>query len=95
VSGGPTIDTQGRVVGVNVSELRNAELLNFLVPVSHARALIAAAKDSAPNPALAKELWVLTHPDLCHAARIEAVFRLLHRELGKHGPLLRGSRVSR
>ncbi|MBL8513482.1 MAG: trypsin-like peptidase domain-containing protein [Betaproteobacteria bacterium] len=49
MSGGPAIDANGRVAGVNVSGLRNAQLLNFLVPVSHARALIAKAKDSAPR----------------------------------------------
>jgi S1-C subfamily serine protease len=49
MSGGPAIDANGRVAGINVSGLQNAQLLNFLVPVSHARALIAAAKDSPPR----------------------------------------------
>jgi serine protease Do len=45
VSGGPAMDDQGRVVGVNVAGYgRAAELTNFQVPVRFARELLARAK---------------------------------------------------
>ncbi len=44
VSGGPAIDAQGRVVGVNVAGYgRSAELTNFQVPVKFVRELLARA----------------------------------------------------
>jgi len=45
-----------------------------------------------PIPELASELWVLTHPDLRKTARIQTVFQLLHRELGKQAMALQGIR---
>jgi DNA-binding transcriptional LysR family regulator len=46
-----------------------------------------------PEPALASELWTLTHPDLRHTARIKAVYQILNQELGKLAPRLRGARM--
>ncbi|MBL8514856.1 MAG: LysR family transcriptional regulator [Betaproteobacteria bacterium] len=43
-----------------------------------------------PDASLAADLWVLTHPDLRHTARVKAVFQMLHQELGKLAPRLRG-----
>jgi DNA-binding transcriptional LysR family regulator len=43
-----------------------------------------------PEAALASELWVLTHPDLRHTARVKAVFQILQQELGKLAPRMRG-----
>ena len=43
-----------------------------------------------PEPNLASELWVLTHPDLRNTARVKAVFQLIHQELLKLSPLLQG-----
>jgi DNA-binding transcriptional LysR family regulator len=43
-----------------------------------------------PDIALASDLWVLTHPDLRHTARIKAVFQILHEELTKLSPSMRG-----
>jgi serine protease Do len=54
MSGGPTVTGAGRVVGVNVSTMGNQ--LGFLVPVAHARALLARAhqvKESSPSGLLA------------------------------------------
>jgi serine protease Do len=42
MSGGPTVTSEGRVVGVNVATLGNQ--LGFLVPVVHARALVERAR---------------------------------------------------
>ncbi len=43
MSGGPTIDEAGRVVGVNVATHRGGVLLSFLVPVRYARDLLDRA----------------------------------------------------
>jgi S1-C subfamily serine protease len=54
MSGGPTVTGQGKVVGVNVATMGNQ--LGFLVPVAHARALLArarAVKEAAPASLLA------------------------------------------
>ncbi len=51
--------------------------------------------DRAPNPApgaaWASELWLLTHPDLRHTARVKAVFQILQAELALQVPLLEGN----
>jgi hypothetical protein len=39
-SGGPLINTQGQVIGVLSFKLRNAEGLNFVIPVNYARGLL-------------------------------------------------------
>ena len=46
MSGGPTIDEAGRVVGVNVATHRGGVLLSFLVPVRYARDLLDRAIDA-------------------------------------------------
>ncbi|KFA94585.1 S1 family peptidase [Archangium violaceum] len=54
MSGGPTVTSDGRVVGVNVSTMGNQ--LGFLVPVVHARELVERArevKESSPSALLA------------------------------------------
>ena len=48
MSGGPAIDAEGRVVGVNVAARRDGEQLSFLVPVRYARELLARASTAAP-----------------------------------------------
>jgi serine protease Do len=48
MSGGPAVDEQGRVIGVNVARTRG-ELANLLVPVGYARKLIAKPRDAAPD----------------------------------------------
>lgn len=53
MSGGPTIDEQGRVIGVNVATAGNQ--VSFLVPVDRAAALLQTAlalKPNAPPPSL-------------------------------------------
>ena len=49
MSGGPAIDEAGRVAGINVSVRQGAQLLSFLVPVTHARTLAADITKSAPR----------------------------------------------
>jgi hypothetical protein len=47
MSGGPTVSSTGRVVGVNVATMGNQ--LGFLVPVAHARALLERSQGAAPS----------------------------------------------
>jgi hypothetical protein len=48
MSGGPTVDADGKVVGVNVSKQINGELVSFLVPARYAAALLEKARSGAP-----------------------------------------------
>ena len=48
-----------------------------------------------PDPALASELWLLTHPDLRDTVRIQAVMRVLYEELGKVAGLVGGACLRR
>ncbi len=47
MSGGPAVNAAGQVIGVNVSGYRFQQLVSFLVPATHARALIERA-DAKP-----------------------------------------------
>ena len=44
MSGGPAVNTAGQVIGINVSGYRFQQLVSFLVPAEHARALIDRAR---------------------------------------------------
>lgn len=44
MSGGPAVNTSGRVFGVNVSNLLNSQLISFIVPATAAVALVERAK---------------------------------------------------
>jgi hypothetical protein len=48
MSGGPALDGQGRVVGVNVATRRDGQQVSFLVPSAPAIALIEKGRDAAP-----------------------------------------------
>ncbi len=48
MSGGPALDDQGRLVGVNVAARRDGEQISFLVPVDPVRRLLARAAAGAP-----------------------------------------------
>jgi S1-C subfamily serine protease len=45
MSGGPALDTRGRVYGVNVSVVTGRQLVGFVVPAKHVPALLARAKE--------------------------------------------------
>ncbi len=49
MSGGPSIDDAGRVVGVNVATRRGGQLLSFLVPVRYTRELLERAWQAPPR----------------------------------------------
>ena len=48
VSGGPALDEQGRVIGVNVASRRDGEQVSFLVPAEFAEDLLHRGRDLAP-----------------------------------------------
>ena len=48
MSGGPVLDEEGRVVGINVSKRRDGEQLSFLVPAEFAEVLLARAAKAQP-----------------------------------------------
>jgi hypothetical protein len=56
MSGGPALDEQGRLVGVNVAARRDGEQVSFLVPAAPVRALLERGRDNAPitSPAWAE-----------------------------------------
>jgi hypothetical protein len=51
MSGGPAVNAQGEVVGINVATRRGGQLISFLVPARFAAALLARARDQKqPDP---------------------------------------------
>jgi serine protease Do len=48
MSGGPALDAQGHVVGINVAKRLDGEQVSFLVPAEHAQKLIAASSQATP-----------------------------------------------
>ncbi len=66
MSGGPTLDDRGRVIGVNVAARRDGEQVSFLVPAVFAERLLAKGRDAKPvtepmHPRLVQQL--LAHQD--------------------------------
>ncbi len=53
MSGGPALDDQGQVIGINVARRVDGEQVSFLVPASFAVALLARGRDAAPIKAAA------------------------------------------
>ena len=53
MSGGPALDSQGNVIGINVARRVDGEQVSFLVPASFAVALLARGRDAAPLNAAA------------------------------------------
>ncbi len=48
MSGGPVLDEDGEIVGINVSTMIFAQQMSFLVPAEHAAALLARSRNAAP-----------------------------------------------
>ena len=53
MSGGPALDSQGNVIGINVARRVDGEQVSFLVPASFAMALLARGRDATPLKAAA------------------------------------------
>jgi S1-C subfamily serine protease len=61
MSGGPTLDERGRVIGINVAARRDGEQVSFLVPAPFAEQLLARGRQAAPiteavHPRLVQQL---------------------------------------
>ena len=48
MSGGPALDQEGHVIGVNVARRVDGEQVSFLVPAAEAQALLQRGRDAAP-----------------------------------------------
>jgi hypothetical protein len=72
LSGGPALDEQGRLVGVNVAARRDGEQVSFLVPAAPVRVLIERGRGATPitTPAWAE----ITKQLLAHEARLTERF---------------------
>ena len=53
MSGGPALDSDGNVIGINVARRVDGEQVSFLVPASFASALLKRGRDAAPIKAAA------------------------------------------
>jgi serine protease Do len=56
MSGGPALDTRGRVYGVNVSVVTGGQLVGFVVPAKHIPALLVRAKQPLEASLSAQQL---------------------------------------
>ena len=56
MSGGPALDTRGRVYGVNVSVVTGRQLVGFVVPAMHIPTLLARAKEPLSRTLSAQQL---------------------------------------
>lgn len=75
MSGGPAVDDQGRLVGVNVAARRDGEQVSFLVPTAPVRALLARARQGTP---LVEPAWAeITRQLRAHEAELTAQFLAL------------------
>ena len=72
VSGGPTLDQEGRVIGVNVAARRDGEQVSFLVPAPFAEDLLQRGHDAAPVKAAAYP--ELTRQLMTHQAQLTERF---------------------
>jgi S1-C subfamily serine protease len=75
MSGGPALDEQGRLIGVNVAARRDGEQVSFLVPAAPVRELITRGR-SAP-PIVAPAWPEITRQLLAHEARLTERFNAL------------------
>jgi S1-C subfamily serine protease len=72
MSGGPALDEQGHVVGINVARRVDGEQVSFLVPASFAVALLAKGRDATPIRAAAYGL--VTDQLMQHQANLTSRF---------------------
>ena len=72
MSGGPALDEQGRLIGVNVAARRDGEQVSFLVPAAPVRALIERGR--AAKPLTAPAWGEITRQLLEHQAALTERF---------------------
>ena len=78
MSGGPALDDDGRVIGINVATRRDGEQVSFLVPAVFAERLLAKSRDARPvgsslYPRLVEQL--LAHQEALTAAFLAQPWR--------------------
>ena len=72
MSGGPALDDQGRLIGVNVAARRDGEQVSFLVPAEFVRALIQRGRAAKP---ITEPAWPeITRQLLEHEAQLAERF---------------------
>jgi len=72
MSGGPALDEQGRLIGVNVAARRDGEQVSFLVPAAPVRTLLERGRHAAPITAPS---WPeVTRQLLAHEAELSERF---------------------
>ena len=72
MSGGPALDEQGRLVGVNVAARRDGEQVSFLVPADPVRALISRGRGA---PSITAPAWPeITRQLMQHEAQLAQAF---------------------
>ncbi len=82
VSGGPTLDQQGRVMGINVAARTDGEQVSFLVPAAFAEELLERGRTATP---LAKPAYPeLTSQLTTHQAALSERFLALRWRLAGH-----------
>jgi DNA-binding transcriptional LysR family regulator len=74
-----------------------AEAVEVGIGIGHLPCFIGDARPglvrlSAPEPDFAADLWLLTHPDLRHSARVRVFLDFLAAELGKQRNFIEGGR---
>lgn len=78
MSGGPSVDDSGRVLGVNVAKRLDGEQVSFLIPAEFAQALVQRAASAEPitQPAYAEMTRQLTgHQQVLTERFLKAPFR--------------------
>jgi serine protease Do len=75
MSGGPTVNGEGLVVGINVATRRGGQLVSFLVPARFAAALLQRSRDHETAPDLRAEI----------ARQLTAWRAELYKSLGEEG----------
>lgn len=82
MSGGPALDEQGQLIGVNVAARRDGEQVSFLVPAAPVRALIERGRNAKP---LVEPAWAeVTRQLLAHDAALTERFVALPWRLAGH-----------
>lgn len=72
MSGGPSLDGRGRVIGVNVATRRDGEQISFLVPAVFARELLERSRNAGP---LGLPAWpVIARQMLAHQQSLTRAF---------------------
>ncbi len=75
MSGGPALDDQGRLIGVNVATRRDGEQVSFLVPAKWVRSLIERGRQAKP---LTEPAWAeISRQLLGHEAELTRRFTAL------------------